>query len=375
MKSLEELKSHYEAEIKSQMLEMAQAIEDAKPHIWRRIRWYMLAWVGSLIGAVVTVSNVPAAPPYLPALAQIWWIPIIGIAIYHGAKYASKLAAINVRLRNEVVVPAIRDMVPEMAYDKNGYVPESAVREGGLFNRLENFRGEDLFTGKLGQTEIAFSEIMVDYRVTVTTRDSKGNSSTRTETRTMGGLYMVVDFNKSFNGRTLVLPDFMEKMLGGTIGGIADKALTHFKNRARAQHNRHGHMNATGHLVFADPDQDSGLKLIRMEDPEFEEMFKVYTTDQMEAFYILSTSLMARLTAFVKDVGANIRFGFSKSNLHLFVPGTAGAMFEITTGDDLTSFDPFHLIHQQLDTALGVVEDLNLNTRIWGDKAVEAASE
>ena len=47
-------------------------------------------------------------------------------------------------------------------------------------------------------------------------------------------------------------------------------------------------------------------ELIRLEDPEFESHFVVYGSDQIEARYILSTSLMARITDFKEKTGKKI---------------------------------------------------------------------
>ena len=43
------------------------------------------------------------------------------------------------------------------------------------------------------------------------------------------------------------------------------------------------------------------LEEIELEDPEFMEHFRVYSTDQVEARYILSPSMMERLLAFRRE--------------------------------------------------------------------------
>lgn len=41
--------------------------------------------------------------------------------------------------------------------------------------------------------------------------------------------------------------------------------------------------------------------VVRLEDPEFEKIFVVYSSDEVEARYILSTSFMERLVEFRKN--------------------------------------------------------------------------
>ena len=77
------------------------------------------------------------------------------------------------------------------------------------------------------------------------------------------GLFFIADFNKDFQGWTLVLPDKAERKLG-------------YIGRA------------------IQPSKRGLEKLSRFEDAEFEKFFTVYTDDPVVARYILSISLMNR---------------------------------------------------------------------------------
>ena len=67
------------------------------------------------------------------------------------------------------------------------------------------------------------------------------------------------DFNKNFQGRTIILPDFAQNAFGDFIGSWLQS-----KNQAREE-------------------------LVKMDNPDFEKEFVVYSNDQIEARYILST--------------------------------------------------------------------------------------
>lgn len=76
------------------------------------------------------------------------------------------------------------------------------------------------------------------------------------------GLLLIVDFHKHFAGQTFLFPHNAESLLGN-VGRFFQKM---------------------GGRTETD--------LLRMEDPEFEEVFAVYSTDAIEARYILSTAMM-----------------------------------------------------------------------------------
>lgn len=105
-------------------------------------------------------------------------------------------------------------------------------------------------------------------------------------------------------------------------------------------------------------------QLIKLEDPEFERMFAVYGDDQIEARYILSTSLMERMLNFRKDTGKAIQFSFVGSKIYIAIPYTK-KLFEPKIFNTLLDFEPVHKYFKDLQLAIGVVEELNLNTRIW----------
>ena len=71
----------------------------------------------------------------------------------------------------------------------------------------DQYKGEDLVRGQIGKTKIAFSELHSQYY----TRDDKGRKSWHTIFR---GLFFMADFNKDFQGYTLVLPDYSQRLLG-----------------------------------------------------------------------------------------------------------------------------------------------------------------
>jgi hypothetical protein len=153
----------------------------------------------------------------------------------------------------------------------------------------------------------------------------------------------VADFNRSFRGETILLPDRAERLFG-TLGRA-------FQGLGRV---------------------GRGAALVELEDPELERLFSVYATDPVEARYVLSPSLMERIVRFRKNSGAALRISFVDESVHIAFPLEMD-LFEVGLGEAPVDEEKVRGWLGQLGLALGIVEDLDLNTRIWSKDATAPA--
>ena len=245
------------------------------------------------------------------------------------------------QFKETIIAKIIKAIDPELTYEKDAMVPKAEFVDSHLFAESPDaYSGDDLISGTIGQTAIQCSEIWVS-RVEIIRDHSASTSSSKRRTRKkyypiFNGLFFVADFNKSFSGITLVLPDKAQKLLGG-VGQALQK------------------LNV------------QNGELIKLEDPEFEKLFVVYGQDQVEARYILSTSLMQRIAAFQKRAQKEIRISFANNKLYLAI-AFDGELFEPTLMGSLLDFSQVQEYHDDLKLAIDVVAELNLNTRIWNKK-------
>jgi hypothetical protein len=220
----------------------------------------------------------------------------------------------------------------EVALDEGRYEPRGGIAEveylaSGLFPRSDEYRTGGLVSGREGATAFRFARIEAE-NVEIE-RDSKGNEHER-RTTVFSGVWFVADFNKHFSSHTRVVPDTAERVFGKGLGRWMQKA-------------------------------GSRGKLVELESVEFEKMFAVYSDSQQDARYVLSPSLMERLTALGKK-HRNLRAAFFGGAVALALPGgkpylakTASETAEGLAASLLTSIAPY----------VGLVRDLDLNTRIW----------
>jgi hypothetical protein len=226
------------------------------------------------------------------------------------------------RFKNEVVRQLIRHLSPGLDYRPERGVGYGSYRSSQLFPREpDRYREEDLITGRIGQTRITVSEVHSEYK----TKSTRGNTRWHT---IFQGLFFVLDFPKPFRGTTLVLPDNGD-------GAFLD-LFERLSNRGQ---------------------------LVKLEDPEFERYFVTYTSDQVEARYLLSTSLMQRVVNFRKAFKCPLYMAFSGGNFYLALPTPRNffepQLFRPIRVEDLADY------LADLRFVLSIVDELNLNTRIW----------
>jgi hypothetical protein len=105
-------------------------------------------------------------------------------------------------------------------------------------------------------------------------------------------------------------------------------------------------------------------KPIMLENIEFAKHFSVFGTDPVEVRYILSTNTMQRLLDFSLRTGKNISISFVKSWIFIAIPYKK-EVFEPNYRKSVVNEEKTREYFNDLKMAIGIVEDLNLNTRIW----------
>ena len=232
--------------------------------------------------------------------------------------------------KQQVIKQIIHFIDDTLTYSPTDCISRGRFEECGIFRtHIDRYSGDDLVTGKIDSTDMKFSEVHAEYKTQTT--DSKGRTQTHWHT-IFKGLLFSADFNKHFSVSTYVLTDTAEKLFG-SFGTKFQKFSGH------------------GDLV-------------KLEDPEFEKSFVVYSSDQTEARYILSSSLMKRILDYKIKSKKNIQLSFISSRLFVAVP-YGKDLFEPKLFGEITDFESVEEYYNDLKLVLELIEDLNLNMRIW----------
>ncbi|MHC5118263.1 MAG: DUF3137 domain-containing protein [Planctomycetota bacterium] len=315
MKTLEELKTFYTNELSADLQQLEgkrkQVIQDTL---------IAVGVVGVLVFFIAGVMVSKGAPPPVFIFAIVACLIIGAISFGFIAKDYKR------EFKRHIIPKIVQFADPGLSYHPTEKINKLTFKSSKLFTHsIDRYKGEDLVRGRLDKTDIVFSELHAEYK-TGSGKDTKWHTIFK-------GLFFIADFNKHFCGQTLVLPDSAEKLFGGF-----------------------GKMLQSWNMGRPD--------LIQLEDPQFEREFVVYGTDQIEARYILSTSLMRRILDFKQKTGTKIYLSFTGSKVYVAVPMKKN-MFEPKYFSSLSDFSPILDYYNDLAFAAGIVDDLNLNTRIW----------
>ena len=325
MKTKKELKQYYETKILPELIIIEEQRKKIKSKLILSIFIAVLLFIISFV-IIVKFS--------LGLFLLI--IPLsISFVIFFGF-YSSFYKGFADEFKDKVIRKIIEFIEPGLTYDKNSFIPKADFVNSKIFNQsAEYYHGDDLVSGIIGKTELRFSEINAKH-VEQTGHSRETGSGREKETRTypiFKGLFFMADFNKNFKGSTLVLPDTAEKLFGR----LGQKLQS--MNVGRGQ-------------------------LIKLEDPQFEKMFVVYSEDQIESRYILSASLMKRLVDFKEKTNKDVFISFVASKVYIAISYNR-ELFEPGLFKTLIDFVQIQEYFEDLQIAVGIVEDLNLNTRVW----------
>lgn len=229
------------------------------------------------------------------------------------------------RFKMEVIQRIIHFISEDLRYDMQQFISKDEFKRSRLFlQSIDRYKGDDFVEGVIDKTRFRFSEIHAEYRV-----QSKNSSSYHTIFK---GLFFSADFNKSFEGSTVLTPN--------SLGG-GKRFLKRMAGLARRE------------------------KYVELEDPTFNGLFNCYSDNDIKARYILSPALMSRIVDFrAKHPKNGIAISFVDEKVFVAVSHRK-ALFEVNSWSTL--LDPHLARTYFLDVKLAVdiVHDLNLNTRIW----------
>ncbi|MDY0079144.1 MAG: DUF3137 domain-containing protein [Ignavibacteriaceae bacterium] len=233
------------------------------------------------------------------------------------------------KFKNGVVKKIVLFTDPKLNYLPDKVIPKSEFMDSKipLGNPDSKYLGGDFVSGKRGDVEFRFSQINAKAR----SQSSKSND----EVNVFQGIMFICRFNKPFTKEHFVLPDVAAAALGVT--GESLQKL----NPCRPP-------------------------LVRLENIEFEKEFAVYSQDEIECRYILSLSFMERIIALRKKSSLPFSMSFVNSNLYLAVSYDRD-VFRPPVFFSQINFDRILEMYEDILFYTGIVDDLNLNLKIWGD--------
>lgn len=262
---------------------------------------------------------------YLPYYAMGLFAALIFIYLVY-RPFLSRYSRYVALFKEKIMLPLVESLAPGARYDANAHIEEKDFDRSAIFARPRTrFAGDDLFAATLGKTAIRFCELNVS--------NSDAREKTADKRAFFHGIFLVADFNKHLNSRTLVLQ----------------------KNDAKPW------------SLLDDGNSKTLCARVRkatMDSVDFEKAFGTWTLDDIEARYALTPAMMERLLKLQATSGSRLRAAYSESTLFLALDWHKRLFeppFRATLASGRIVADWYYL----LEDLFKIVEELDLNTRIW----------
>lgn len=249
-----------------------------------------------------------------------------GVMLY---KITDATAYYKSRFKREVVGAALASVDQSLTFEPYKGISEAEFRQSQLFTTgVDRYHTEDLICGKIDKTTFYFAEVHAEYKTEVRTK----NGTQTTWHDILKGIVFTADFNKNFNGVTVVRP----KDFGSSIGAWFSKNIFSVGDKA----------------------------VVELENDGFNKKFVVYSTDQIEARYILTPAMMEKICELNQRSAYTVSLSFIYSSLYIAFPLDQN-YFEPPVFKSLLVPDLLDNDLSLLKFMHGIVHELDLNTRIW----------
>jgi hypothetical protein len=142
---------------------------------------------------------------------------------------------------------------------------------------------------------------------------------------TFEGVTILFDFNKKFSGQTVVVS------------------------------NKSGPRNCP-----------NDLEKVELEDPEFEKLFDVYSTDQIEARYLITTAFMERIKSMGEFFGSqDVEIAFYENKLFLMFNDSENLFeTESSVSEKINLFSEATQVIKQMNLIFELIDHLKLNQKL-----------
>jgi hypothetical protein len=256
---------------------------------------------------------------------------IAGLSVFYFIYVSQPLGKLKSRFNENIISHYIRSILPGAQYEPGKYHPMQVYYESLLFMiDVDRCNGANYVRGMFDKTNVSFSYMHTEYKEIIHTKNG-----TRTTWHTIfKGIFMCADSNKKFSGKTIILPDTAEKYLGGFGKWLQKKSD-----------------NAVGEMVY-------------MENVKFEKEFVVYSTDPVEARYLITPKIQERICDLKKLLKKDLRLSFVNNTVYMAI--SRDDIFQLDTSLSFTDNNTLKYYMNDIVELLTLIHLLDLNIRIWG---------
>ncbi len=304
--SIEQFKKDYATLLESKVLPVLSGFEKERK---QRLAWAIVAAiVFSLLGVFVLIAiNSKEAGK----LAGLCFAAAFGIWSWLKKSFEHKI--------KRLIMPTLMHAVPGFYWQETPPVTAKDIENCLIlpFSNKCSKEFDDCFLGEYRKVKVAMSECEYSMR--------SGNNTTTI----LQGVVIRFSMNKDFDGITIIRPKN---------AGYQDK----YDDLKRA-----------------------GLSEVKLEDPEFAKKYVVYSTDQIEARYLITTSFMERFNSIENAFYSRFAYcSFSGKSVYI-APHTGSDLFNLCSlVKPIANREQFETLFYEFASILELVDYFKLDKKL-----------
>lgn len=231
-------------------------------------------------------------------------------------------AKFNSEFKNIFVLSALKDTFDDLVYNPDKGFDEEKIKSIGMIDTCDRYSSNDYVSGVYKGIKIEQSDVHIEEEEE---KEDKDGHKTITWETVFKGRWMIYDFNKNFKANMLI---------------VGSNFYTRIIQRGK------------------------NLSKVKMEDVEFNNMFKVFTDIEHDAFYILTPHFMEKIKRLYKELNATAMFCFVDNKLHVAVNNYTDS-FEYNALKEINEEEIKKNIIKDIKLITDFVNELNLDNDLF----------
>ena len=258
------------------------------------------------------------------APGAIFYALIIGIVVSAIKVQKPKKEFIRA-FKNVFVLKSLQSVFTDLVYEPEKGLNESVIANTRMMNMGDRYSSNDYISGKYKNINVVQADVHIEEEHEST--DSNGHT-TRTWVTIFRGRWMIFDFNKTFKANIQV----SQKNFGNS----------KIKNWG----------------------QKIKYKKVMMEDQAFNNMFKTFAQEELDAFYVLTPSLMEKIKKLANSIQGKLLFCFIDNKLHIGLQNGKDS-FEHSIFKQIDEEKVTNEIAQDIKVITNFVDELSLDNDLF----------
>lgn len=287
------------------MKEKLEAFELERQKVCKKANIFLI------IGIILSVASFLLIMYLMEVLFVILFIAGI-VFIFINSSMKSKLSQ---KFKREVIVDYVKSFYPGCVYDPSVGIHKDVIQEAGFFKNPDRWVSEDYLKASYDGVEFEMSDF--NFQERHVTRDSKGNTRVTYVTYAQGR-FMIFDFKRDFNN--------IVKVAQNTYLGLNTR----------------------------------GLEEVETESIDFNEKFKVYSSDAVTAFYVLTPQIQLKMLELESKFKGSIFFAFMHGKLYVAITDGV-SILDINASKEISQ-NTMDILESQLMVPASIINELGLSS-------------